>query len=296
MELRQMQYLIAIYEHGGVSAAAEKLFLTPQALSKSIRKLEEELDAPLFYREKNSLILTPFGKKVLPEVQRLGADYEDMMRRLEQISAQERGRVRLAFSHGVPNALSLDSLRSFEEAHPEAVVDMVELPDLLAEDAVRRETADIGFSIGVPQPAEQFEYVRLRHYQLCAVVHPDHPLAGRESLSIRDLEGQPLVTKNPYFKVFQMVEDCAERAGVELTYALRSPDEILWLRMLEDNRGVGIGVSFLRNPKKSSGSRLVHIPFDDELSWDINVIVKRGHYLSRTAGELLEHMKGLAEE
>ena len=125
MELRQMQYLIAIYEHGGLSAAAEKLFLTPQALSKSIRKLEEELDAPLFYREKNSLILTPFGKKVLPEVQRLVADYEDMMRRLEQISAQERGRVRLAFSHGVPNALSLDSLRSFEEAHPEAVVDMV---------------------------------------------------------------------------------------------------------------------------------------------------------------------------
>ena len=55
---------------------------------------------------------------------------------------------------------------------------MVELPDLLAEDAVRRETADIGFSIGVPQPAEQFEYVRLRHYQLCAVVHPDHPPGG----------------------------------------------------------------------------------------------------------------------
>ena len=44
MELRQMQYLIAIYEHGGLSAAAEKLFLTPQALSKSIRKLEEELE------------------------------------------------------------------------------------------------------------------------------------------------------------------------------------------------------------------------------------------------------------
>ena len=91
------------------------------------------------------------------------------------------------------------------------------------------------------------------------------------------------MTKNPYFKVFQMVEDCAGGGGWSYLRA-PLPGQILWLRMLEDNRGVGIGVSFLRNPKKSSGSRLVHIPFDDELSWDINVIVKRGHYLSRTAG------------
>ena len=63
MELRQMQYLIAIYEHGGVSAAAEKLFLTPQALSKSIRKLEEELDAPLFYRGEEQPHPHPLRKK-----------------------------------------------------------------------------------------------------------------------------------------------------------------------------------------------------------------------------------------
>ena len=120
---------------------------------------------------------------MLPEVQRLVADYEDMMRRLEQISAQERGRCAWPSVTGCPMPYRWTACGPSREAHPEAVVDMVELPDLLAEDAVRRETADIGFSIGVPQPAEQFEYVRLRHYQLCAVVHGPPLAGGRVSAS-----------------------------------------------------------------------------------------------------------------
>lgn len=291
-----MQYFIAVYECGGISAAAERLFLTPQALSKSIRKLEEELDAPLFFRDRGAMLLTTFGKKALTEMRRLMEDYESMARRLEYISAQEKGVVRLAFSHGVPNALSLESLHDFEATHPEAVLEVVELPDLLAEDAVRRETSDIGFSIGIPQPPELFDVTTLRHYRLCAVVHPEHPFAQRETLSVADLVGQPLVTKSPHFKVYRMIEDSAAKHGVPLTYALSSPDEILWLRMLEDNRGVGIGVSFLQNPKKSSGRKLVHIPFTDpELCWDICVITKKGHYLSRTALALLAQIKGLAD-
>lgn len=291
-----MQYFIAVHECGGISAAAERLFLTPQALSKSVRKLEEELDAPLFFRDRGAMVLTPFGKKALIELRRLVDDYEEMARRLECISAQEKGVVRLAFSHGVPNALSLESLYDFEATHPEAVLEVVELPDLLAEDAVRRETSDIGFSIGLPQSAELFDTTRLRHYRLCAVVHPDHPFARREALSVADLAGEPLVTKSPHFKVYQMIEECAARQGVPLIYALTSPDEILWLRMLEDNCGVGIGVSFLQNPRKASGRKLVHIPFTDpELCWDIFVITKKGHYLSRTANSLLEQIRSLAD-
>lgn len=291
-----MQYFIAVHECGGISAAAERLFLTPQALSKSIRRLEEELDAPLFFRDRGALLLTPFGKTALAEARRLVADYEEMMRRLASISAQEKGVVRLAFSHGVPNALSLESLHGFETAHPGATLEVVELPDLLAEDAILRETSDIGFSIGAPHPAERFNITRLRRYHLCAVVNPAHPFARRETLSVRDLEGQPLVTKSPHFKVYQLIEDAAAQQGVPLVYALSSPDEILWLRMLEDNQGVGIGVSFLQDPQKSSGSNLVNIPFtDQELCWDICVITKKGHYLSRTANSLLEQIKSMAD-
>ena len=43
MDLHQMEYFIAVCDYGGVTPAAEALFLTPQALSKAIRKLEEEL-------------------------------------------------------------------------------------------------------------------------------------------------------------------------------------------------------------------------------------------------------------
>ena len=132
MDLHQMEYFITVCDYGGITPAAEDLFLTPQALSKSIRKLEEELGSPLFFREKSGLVLTPFGEKALAEIRRLMGEYRLTTQRLEQISAQENGLIRLACAARIPNALPLDELQG-ELAQRGITLDVMEVPDLLAE-------------------------------------------------------------------------------------------------------------------------------------------------------------------
>ncbi len=296
MEIRQMIYLVEICNGPSLSAAAERLYLTPQALSKAIHALEEELKTPLFFREKGRLLLTPFGRRVLMKVKPFVDDYNDLCEQIGRLSTQERGRLSIVFAHGVPNAMAVNPVKELNQRYPEVSFDLIELPDLLAEENLLAEESDIGFLIGPPQPQQEFWYQTLKSYRLCAVVHKDNPLAVRTSLCLEDLAGQPIITKNTLFRAYHLVEDLAKQRGVALQYALRSPDEILWISMLEKNKGVGIGVSFLSQNRRQADELLVHIPFEEpELTWDICVATKKGHYLSAAAKAVLDYALTLAE-
>lgn len=291
MDIHQMEYFIAVCDYGGFTPAAEALFLTPQAMSKSIRKLEEELDAPLFTREKKGLSLTPFGEKALEEFRSLVNDYRTVKQRLGQIAVQEKGNIRLACAFGVPNALPLEALR--EELLPKGItLDIMELPDLLIEDMVRQEIADLGLSIGLPQSPELYQYTFLRGYRLCAVVNARHPLARRARISVRDLAGEKVITKSPYFNAFHILEEEAARQGITLTYALQSPDELRYLRLLENNEGIGIGVTFMDDPTLRVSPNTVVLPFVEDMPWEVYLLTRKGHYLSQAAQRLLAHLRG----
>lgn len=295
MDLHQMEYFIAVCDYGGVTPAAEALFLTPQALSKSIRKLEEELEAPLFCREKSGLVLTPFGEKALEEIRHLVNEYRTVSLRLRQISAQEKGRIRLACAFSVPNALPLEALR--QELLPQGLdLDLMELPDLLAEEMVQQEVVDLGLTVGLPQNPELFQYTLLRRFRLCAVVNRRHPFSGRSSISVRDLAGEKVITKSPYFNSYHIIEQEAQRQGVKLSYALQSPDEIRFLQLIENNEGVGVGITFMGVPELFIARDSVILPFEEELPWEIYLLTRKGHYLSPAAQKLAERLKTWKEE
>lgn len=295
LELHQMEYFIAVCDYRGITPAAEALFLTPQALSKSVRKLEEELGAPLFSREKSGLSLTPFGEKALAEIRHLVSEYHATVQHLEQISAQERGQIRLACASRIPNALPLEELQ--QELSPRGItLDIMEVPDLLAEEMVQREVVDLGLTVGLPQTVELYQYTHLHRFHLCAAVNERHPLAQRESVSVRDLAGEQLITKSPYFKSYHMIEEEAARQGVKLSYVLQSPDELRFLQLVNNNEGVGIGVSFMAgNPKIRLSETTVLLPFQENFPWDIYLIARKGHYLSPAAQELLARLRSWRE-
>lgn len=294
MDLHQMEYFITVCDCGGITPAAEALFLTPQALSKSIRKLEEDLDCPLFVRGKSGLTLTPFGEKALEEMRHLVGEYHGVRQRLGQVAAQEKGLIRLSCGYSVPNALPLDALR--EELLPNGItLDIMELPDLLAEEMVCRGVADIGLTIGFPQTPELFQYTLLRRYHLCAVMNQRHPLARKETVSVRDLAGEQVVTKSPYFNSYHILENEARRQGLKLSYVLQSPDEIRYLQLIADNEGVGIGLTFMGIPKLQVSQTAVFRPFEEELPWEIYLVTRKGHYLSPAAQALVSRLKAWQE-
>lgn len=287
MEIRQMIYFKELAEQLNLPAVAGTLYITPQALSKSMRNLAKEFDTEIFYRERSQLQLTTFGKALYQETTRLLKQVHEMEDRLKNVASQEQGTLRLALSHGIMQGNIQHFFDEFQKEHPQITLDLIELPDIFAEQYVAQEECDLGLAIGMPDEQDIFDSVLLQHYQVCAVVHPAHPVAKQTTTSLKDCCLYPLITKNRIFKIHDIVENCARKQNLHLFYALQSPNEVMWRILIEENRGVGIGTMYYNNSEHASS--LVSVPFvEPQLSWDIVLIKKKNHYLSRLAVTLID--------
>ena len=95
MELRDIEYFAVVAEHGNVRRASEALGLSPPALSKSLRRLEQSMQAKLVDRTAKGVALTPVGNALLAQVQRLRVTLRDIRREAEDLSAGRAGHLRI---------------------------------------------------------------------------------------------------------------------------------------------------------------------------------------------------------
>ncbi len=103
MELRQLSHFLAVSETRSFRAAADRLNLTTQAVSKSIRQLEFGLGVKLFDRDTRSVAITPFGDMLLPHARAIEAEARQFQRNLETALGAHTGVVRLG---ATPTALT----------------------------------------------------------------------------------------------------------------------------------------------------------------------------------------------
>ena len=90
MKLRQLRHFTAVASHGNFRLAAKALHLTPPALSRQVKGLEEELGVALFKRESNSVSLTPSGKIFFEETREILARLDEAIRRVQKPRRQKR--------------------------------------------------------------------------------------------------------------------------------------------------------------------------------------------------------------
>ena len=81
MRFEQLECLLAVEETGSFVGAAQRLFLTQQAISMSMKQLEQELGQPLLVRENKKIIFTPFGEEVLAFSRKMLNDRDEFLRK-----------------------------------------------------------------------------------------------------------------------------------------------------------------------------------------------------------------------
>lgn len=266
MDIRSMRYFLEVAKTKSFTKAAHRLYLSPQALGKAIREMEAETGQLLFERTQRVLQLTAFGRSVLREAEQCVAQFDRSLARISSLAREAAGSVSIVCAFGIPNALGYESpavlrKRLRERTGLEVDISFDELPDLLAERELYEESCDLGLLMGAPQPSALYETALLRVHRLVAVVAPGHPLAGKERLTVRELAAYPVACKNRYYRTYHVLEACARRQQVTLTYALCSPDDTLWRQKVREG-AVGIGVSFLRESALQAGFALT--PFAEE--------------------------------
>ncbi|MFF8603061.1 LysR family transcriptional regulator [Streptomyces sp. NPDC015232] len=184
--LRQFQ-VVARLEH--LSRAAEELHVAQPSLSRTIARLEGELGAPLFDRA-GRLRLNDAGRAFLRHVERALGELEAGRRAVADVAAHGAGTVGLASE----TFLTLTApLAAFKEAHPAVEVALHQMPAERMARALRAREVDLCVA-SQPVPAEGLEAVRLLDEPVWVVTPLGHPLAGRASVGVPELAGEPFVS------------------------------------------------------------------------------------------------------
>lgn len=202
IDLRRLQVLRMVREHGTVTAAAAALHLTPSAVSHQLRQLAREVGVELLERDGRGVRLTAAGHRVVLHADRLHAAWEHVQADLAALQDGRVGTLRLgAFASGVVQLLvpaAIELGRTLPGVEPR----LTELSQS-ADGFARLLTEEIDVALVSPLPDgphledARFEQQRLVVEPMDLVVPGDHPLAGRADATLAEVAHEPWILAGP---------------------------------------------------------------------------------------------------
>lgn len=189
MDILQLQYFQTIARLENLTKASESLYVAQPNLSVSMKRLEEELDVALFDRRRGRIRLTQAGRLFLAHVDRMLGELEEGIAEARALEEKHGERVRVA---SVIIDLMGNLLEMFLPENPGISVEHIHCHNDEVIDRLRRDEADFGFVFGAPR-AEGLEYIEIDRCERVVQLSAAHPLAGRGSVSLAELSGQPFI-------------------------------------------------------------------------------------------------------
>ncbi len=292
MELLQLEYFLKVARVGNMSAAAEEMNVAQSSVSRSIARLEDSLGFPLFERSGRNIMLNEYGKLYYRYVERALQELEDGKKSVaEYISGESR---QLSFSVPV-SRLTREPLVQYLMDYQDVKIRQLCLPDISrVKEALSQGEVDFALTY---QPVDDvnFSWHPLFKEHFFFIVSKSHHLAGRDHISLRDLDGERVVMNecdDP-----QRLIDACNQVGSTLDIVFCG-NEIEGLgRMIEG----GIGGSFI--PAFSQYERDLSMPEEMrnqvsviriEEGWffrELGIVTAKHRYMPEAAKEFYRRLK-----
>lgn len=260
MELRQLEYFVAVAEERSFTRAAERVHISQSGVSAQIRQLERELGADLFDRSARTATLTVAGKAALEHARAALAAAAAVGQAVGEVTALIRGRLAVGMVIGCTVTPLFDALAAFHTAHPGVEITLLEDSSDRLVEQVRAGTLDlalVGTSTATPEGLQAMTIISDR---LVAAMPPGHPLAARGRITLRDLEGHPIVCMPQGTGLRAVFDEACAARGVRPAIALQAgaPDAIA------DLAARGLGVAILgRSMAQGYRDRLTALVIED---------------------------------
>jgi DNA-binding transcriptional LysR family regulator len=243
VELRHLQYFLAVAEELNFSRAADRLHIAQPSLSQQIRQLERELETELFDRAVRPIRLTNAGQLLLGDAYSLVSDVEATAREVRRAGRGEVGRLRIGYSYGGLYDLVLGLLRRLRGAWPDANMVVHQLPQREQFPALVAGRVDVVLGRLTESLTSDVVVHPLRDEQLIAILPVCHPLAGRPTVDLATLRDEPFVMFPR--RLEPVVFDNYTQACATAGFTLRLEHEVsdAQTQALAIAAGLGVGLS-----------------------------------------------------
>jgi len=241
MERRQIEYLVAIVEHGGFSHAARLLHVAQPSLSRAIGKLEQELGVPLFYRVGRNAVLSSAGEVVAERARLVLRDLDALRAAARSVGEGAYGRVDVAATSSSALEPVTSIIAELRERHPGVTVSTssaMSAAEVLA--MVMQGRCEVGVCGNAQRPAGKgLVAYHLRDEEVLLVTPPGAMVGAGAAVSPEALRGMRFVVPTPATAVRALFDRLAAAVG-DMAIAVEVGDRSVVLPMVL--KGIGAGL------------------------------------------------------
>lgn len=291
MDLLQLEHFLAVVDERTFTRAAERVGRTQPAISQSIKKLEDEVGAPLFARDVHEVSLTEAGRVLVEYARKMVRARDDAMRDLGSLKALKSGSVNIAAHEAAAVYLLPDPLRCYLTRYPDVKVGIFrsrlsEIPRQVLDREV-----DLGFVKEEPG-FHDLKWVEVHADEMILIASPRHPLVGQQKVRIRDLGQEHFVLHHLCSATLQKILRLFEEHGTpcKIVAELWSFENIK--SFVQAEVGLAIVPKITVEDEIAEG-KLAHIPVAElNMPRRTLMIYREQGYLSDSAQELIKIVRG----
>ena len=238
--MAQIRYVLAAAKTLNFTKAAEECCVTQPALTKGIKSLERELDAELFHREGRRVILSEFGRSMLPHLHQILEEAEAARALAQNYRLLNKVPIRLGVLSTIGHVRLARFLARFEKASPGVELSVAESAAPELADRLMEGELDVVIATRTADLSERLRTQDLYSERYVVVFPPDHRLGSLNAVSLADLGGENYVDRLSC-EMREMVMQVCQSEGVELYARFRSERED-WVQAMVL---AGIGFAFM---------------------------------------------------
>lgn len=291
MDLRQLEYLLAVAEERHFTRAAELTGISQSGLSSAIRSLEEELGTPLFDRTTRRVELTEAGLVLLPHARQMIAQAVAARDAVVTASREVTGSLRVGSEQCLGFVDVVGLLERFHRRHPRVETHFTQAgsQDLIA--LARAGNIDVAF-VASTKHLGALPHRTLGEESLVLLTAPNHPLAAssgsRPEVTWRQLEGADFIDFTPSWGVRDINDETLAAQGVSRRVRCTVNDVHTLLDLVGRGLGVAIVPRHVSAKPQAAGLRVFTLPGTAGPSWTVSVVSTARVPVDAPAAHLLE--------
>ncbi|WP_179090209.1 LysR family transcriptional regulator [Paenibacillus sp. FSL H8-0548] len=294
MDLKHLNYFVAVAEAGSFTLAARKLHITQPSLSKMVRLLEEDLGVQLIDRSSKQIELTDAGMTILRSAKQIIQSFEHMSSELEEVVSLKKGTLRLGIPPMVGSYFLPAIIEKFLTSFPHIKLQVIEQGGKSLEQDLLQGELDFSMVILPVKDIEKYHIFPCINENLRLVVHSNHRLASCSSIAMKQLADESFIMFRKDFTIHHLIAEQCEAAGFEPRIVFESSQWDFMTEMVAARYGITLlpeGIC-----KQLDTERFTTIPIiQPEIPWKLSMIWRKDKYLSFASREWIRMIESELE-